>query len=435
MRKDEIFEILSDWNFWGKQIDTGIERATYTKKLQSLITKTNQIVCISGIRRSGKTTIIRQLAKELGGNENTLIVNFDDERFLEKNLKLLIDIKNTYFEKAKPKKKPFIFLDEIQNIAEWEKFARGVHERKEATLVVSGSSSKLLSEELATLLTGRHITFFIYPLSFGEFLEFRNLPIKSEIDLHAKRIEIKQMLREYMEFGGFPEVVISSEKNRILRGYFETIITKDVIDRYKIREREKAKILAKYYLTNISSPMTFNRISKFLKLSLTTVERFSTYFETVNILFFITRYSTSLKEQEKSPRKVYSTDIGLSNAIGFRFSEKLGKIMENIVALQLKIMQTFNPDIEIYYWRDSSGREVDFVVKDRLKIKLIQVCFDIEATDTKERETASLLRALDEFDLQEGLIITDDFEGEEKIKDKTIIYTPLWKWLLLDKMD
>ncbi|MCK4730529.1 MAG: ATP-binding protein [Candidatus Aenigmarchaeota archaeon] len=431
MQKDYIFEILSDWNLWGKKLDTGIKREKYLDELVNLTTNTNQVICIAGVRRSGKSTIMRQIAKEVEDGANTLIVNFEDERFPERNLKLLTDIYNTYLEKIKPKKKPFIFLDEIQEIPEWEKFVRGVHERKEANIIVSGSSSKLLSAELATLLTGRHITFFIYPLSLREFLKFKNLPANKEVEILAKRTEIKGLISEYMEYGGFPEVCLSSEKKRILLSYFDTIITRDIIDRFNIREKEKIKILAKYYFTNISSPITFNKISKFLKLPLTTVERFSEYLETASLIFFVKRFSYSLKEQENSPRKVYSIDTGMSNTLGFRFIEKLGKIMENIVALELKRRQMFNPSFEFYYWKDYQQREVDFVVKEGLKVKqLIQVCFDINNRETKEREIKALLKGIKEFKLKEGLIITEDLEKEEIIEDIKIIYKPLWKWLL-----
>lgn len=431
MRKEEILEILSDWNFWAKEIDTGIKREDYLKKLIPLLTHTNQIVCIAGIRRSGKSTIIKQLAKEVGGDINTLIVNFEDERFIQRDLKLLREIFDTYIEKVKPVKKPFIFLDEIQNIPEWERFARGVHERKEATLVISGSSSKLLSAELATLLTGRNITFFAYPLSFKEFLRFRDISATTEIEALAKRVEIKRAFDEYMEFGGFPEVVLSTDKKRILLGYFDTIITKDTIDRFNIREREKIRTLSKFYLTNISSPISFNKVSSFLGIPLTTVERFSDYIQTACLVFFIKRFSFSMKEQEKAQRKVYSIDSGLSNAIGFRFTKNSGKLMENIVATELRIRQTFEPGIEIYYWKDQSGKEVDFLVKDGLKVSgLIQVCQDFSDMGTKEREVKSLVKALDEFNLESGLIITEDYEGDEKIGNKEIIYMPLWKWLL-----
>jgi len=436
MQKNQILEILLDWNFWAKEVNTGITREEYLDTLISLITKTNQIICIAGIRRSGKSTLIKQIARQLIDQQNadTLIVNFEDERFQQRDLELLIDTYNTYLEKVKPKGKPFIFLDEIQNIPKWERFARGVHERTGTKIIVSGSSSKLLSAELATLLTGRHIMFFVYPLSFKEFLKFKNIPIANEIEILAHRTTIKQMLDEYKEYGGFPEVVQSHDKQRILLGYFETMIVRDVIERFNIREREKIRTIAKFYLTNISSPISFNKISGFLNIPLTTVERFSGHLETANVVFFLKKFSFSFKEQEKAQRKIYSADVGLSNTIGFRFSENLGKIMENIAAVELKRRQSFDPQIEIYYWKDYQQREVDFVVKKGLDVvQLIQICYDITSIGTKERETKSLIRAMKEFKLTEGLIITDDFESEEEIKGFKIKYVPMWKWLLLDR--
>jgi hypothetical protein len=434
MRKEEILEILTDWNFWAKEMDVGVKREGYVKELLNLITKTNQIVCISGVRRAGKSTLIKQVVKELiktAGAKNTLIVNFEDERFYERSLGVLRQIYDTYLEKVNPGEKPFIFLDEVQEVESWERFVRGLHERGDAKIVVSGSSARLLSGEIATLLTGRHVTLSVYPINFNEFLKFKGVEIKSEVEALAKRVEIRRLLDEYLEFGGFPEVVLSSEKRRILLGYFETIITRDVAERFKIREREKLRTLAKYYLTNISSLMTFNSVSRFLGLPLTTVERFSDHLEVANLIFFIRRLSFSLKEQEKSPRKVYSVDIGLSNSVGFRFARHLGKLMENVVAISLKTRQSFDPKLEIYYWRDPLGREVDFVIKKGLRVEgIIQVCRDPSDEQTKKRELRGLVRAMDGFGLKKGLVITEDFEGEEKVKGKKILYRPLWKWLL-----
>jgi len=434
MRKEEILEILADWNFWAKELDTGLERRGYVQKLLDLITKTNQIVCILGVRRAGKSFIIRQVAKELSktvGGKNTLIVNFEDERFYERNLSTLRQVYDTYLEKVRPDREPFVFLDEVQEVEGWERFVRGVHERNEARLVVSGSSAKLLSSEFATLLTGRHLTFSVHPLSFSEFLRFKGMEVESEVEALAKRVQIKQLLDEYLEFGGFPEVVSSQEKRRILLSYFETIITRDVAGRFKIREREKLKTLAKYYLTNISSPTTFNSVSKFLGLPLGTVERFSGYLETAGLIFFIKRFSFSLKEQEKAPRKVYSVDVGLSNSVGFRFATQLGKLMENVVATSIRVRQSFDPELEFYYWGDPLDGEVDFVVKRGLKVEeLIQVCRDPSDQETHKREVKGLMKAMEGFGLKEGLVLTEDFEGGEEIDGKRIVYRPLWKWLL-----
>ncbi|MEM4258319.1 MAG: ATP-binding protein [Candidatus Thermoplasmatota archaeon] len=435
MRKETILEILSDWNLWAKQIDTGIQREQYRNELQSLLENTDQIICITGVRRCGKSTLIKQVAHKLSeqkGKNNTLIVNFEDERFTDRTLQTLRDIYDCYQEKVQPtEKKPLLFLDEIQNVSEWERFVRGMHERKEASLLVSGSSSKLLSAELATLLTGRHIIFTLYPLSFKEFLFFNNISIRSELDVVTSRSDIKKLLTEYLGNGGFPEVVLSTEKKRILLSYFDTIITRDIIERFRIREREKIRSLAKFYLTNMSSSVTFNKVAQFLSLPLTTVERFSSYLESAYLLFFIKRYSPSFKEQEKAPRKVYAIDSGLSNAIGFRFIENQGRLMENVVAVELKRRQTMNSALEVFYWKDYQQREVDFILKEGTKIRqLIQVTATIENMNTKEREVRSLLKAMDEFSLEEGLILTDDFDGEEQINGKKIRYKPLWKWLL-----
>jgi predicted AAA+ superfamily ATPase len=437
MRKEEILEILADWNFWAKEIGVGIERERYVKELLTLITKTDQIVCISGVRRAGKSTLIKQIARELAktaGARNTLVVNFEDERFYGRDLAILRQIYEAYLEKVHPDKRPFIFLDEIQAIEGWERFVRGLHERGEARLAISGSSARLLSEEFATLLTGRHVTLAVYPLNFTEFLKFKGLEIKSEVEALAKRMGIRRLLDEYLEFGGFPEVVLSQEKRRILLSYFEATITRDVAERFKIREREKLRTLAKYYLTDISSPMTFNSVSRFLELPLTTVERFSSHLETANLIFFVKRFSYSLKEQEKSPRKVYSIDIGLSNAIGFKFAKNMGKTAENVVATSLKVWQSFDPEVEVYYWKDSLGREVDFVVKKGLKAEqLIQVCWDVSELETRDRELRSLVGAMKKLKVDEGTVVTGDHEGEEKIRGKKIHYIPLWKWLVVGR--
>jgi predicted AAA+ superfamily ATPase len=434
MRKDVVLEILADWNFWAnREIETGIKRSGYVKELINLATKTNQIICIVGVRRAGKSYLMRQIAQELkkGDGSNTLIVNLEDERWLTRDLKLLREIYDVYLERVKAEGKPFIFLDEVQTIEGWERFVRGVHERNEANIFIAGSSSRLLSAELATLLTGRHIVFFVHPLCFSEFLEFKDLRIEKEIEIIAKRVKIKRFLTEYLEFGGFPEVALSAEKERLLLSYFETIIIRDTIDRFKIREKEKIKTLAKYYLTNTASLISFNKLSRFLNIPLTTVERFSSYLETASLIFFVRRFSYSLKEQEKSQRKVYSIDVGLSNAIGFRFSERFGRIIENVVAIELKKRRAFNPGIEVYYWRDYAGREVDFVIKEGIKVKeLIQVCWDPSDHETREREVKALLKALDEFKLKKALVITEDVEKAEKFDDRVIIYKTLWKWLL-----
>jgi predicted AAA+ superfamily ATPase len=156
------------------------------------------------------------------------------------------------------------------------------------------------------------------------------------------------------------------------------------------------------------------------------------YFEDAYILFLLKRFSYKVKQQDKSPKKIYCIDTGLANTVGFRFSENLGRLAENIVFLKLKKETLNNPDLEIFYWKDEYHKEVDFAIKEKLEItQLIQVCWNVEDEMTKKREINSLVKAMDEFKLKEGLVITEDFESEEKLNGRKIIFLPLWKWLLM----
>lgn len=434
MDKFEILTILEDWNFWKKELDTGIIRNLYLEKLKKFIS-TNQIIAITGARRSGKSFIMKQLAKKLTDEgldkKQILIVNFEDPRFTQLDSKLLQKIYETYLESLNPEDKPYIFLDEIQEVEDWERWVRMMHELGKAKIIVSGSNAKLLSKELSTLLTGRHIDLTIFPLSFREFLFFNNIEVKEELDIISKKIEINRLLKEYFEFGSFPEVALSPEREQILLSYFDDVVNKDLVRRYRIRKPEKLKSLVMFYLSNISSQTTFNALRKHLSISTSTVEKFSNYLETVYLTFFLKRFSFKFKEQEKSPRKVYSIDTGLSNTIGLRFSQNIGKVAENLVFLELLRRKITNPKIELYYWKNERHQEVDFIIKDGISIKkLIQVCWDINKLNTKKRETGSLIKGLEELKLSEGLIITEEYEGEENIKDKKIKYLPLCKWLL-----
>ncbi len=438
MDKEKLIEILSDWNFWGKDIPTGIPREKYLKKLLEFI-ETEKIISIIGVRRSGKSTLIKQMVKILIEKDlprtDTLIINFEEPQFENTDLNLLIRIYQAYLEIIKPQNKPYIFLDEIQNVKNWERFARGMQEKKEAHLVISGSSSKLLSEELAPVLTGRQLYFEVLPLLFEEFLNFKNMKFKDKKSLILSGLKIKRNFREYLQWGGFPEIILNLNeefKRRVLISYYEDIINRDIVQRYKVKKIDQLKALVRFYLTNISSYISFNSIAKFVKLPVETCRRFSSYIETSNLVFFVKRFSFSVKEQENSARKIYSIDTGLSNVLGFRFSKDLGHLVENIVALKLRGLQISNPLIEIYYWKNRyTNKEVDFIVKEGQEIKnLIQVCFDISFEKTKKREISALLKAMEEFKLQEGVIITEDYEDEEKIRGKKIVFKPIWKWLL-----
>lgn len=437
MDKNEIIQILYDWNFWNKDQKIGILRPSYLSRLESLFSS-NQVITITGPRRAGKSFIMRQMAKRLINSgydpKNIMHVNLEDPRFTESGVLFLEKIFEAYREYIAPQKTPVLFLDEIQEIEGFEKWVRMMHELSKAKIVISGSNAKLLSRELGTLLTGRHLDLTVFPLSFGEFLSFNNVTITEKNDLLVKEAEIKGFLRKYIESGSFPEVALSEQKKEILLTYFEDVITKDLLKRFNIRKPQDLRALVKYHLSNISSLTTFKSIERSLEMSITSVKNFTGYLEQAYLVFPLKRFSFKVKEQEKSPRKMYAIDTGLCNAVGFRFSENLGRLAENIVFITLKRKQALNPDMELFYWKDVQHREVDFVIKDGLKVKsLIQVCWNMRDEKTRNRELRSLSKAMRELNIATATIITEDTEGEEKLHDNAVKLIPLWKWLLAEE--
>lgn len=434
MGNKEILSILFDWNFWEKDLDTGIRRGKYLNNLTDLLSS-GQIVMITGARRSGKSYLMRQLAQKLIGDgvgrKNILMINFEDPRFVELNTSLLQQVYEIYLETFSPNKTPYILLDEVQEVDGWEKWVRTMHELKKANIIISGSNSKLLSHELSSVLTGRHLDMVVFPLSFQEFLQFNQLQVKNETGSIKNRIQIKSLINNYIEFGSFPKVAIEKQKKEILLTYFEDVINRDLIKRYKVRKPERLKSLAKFYLSNVSCLISFNSLEKSLEISADTIEKFSSYFENTYLNFFLKRFSFKIKDQEKSQRKVYAIDTGLANAVGFRFSENMGRLAENLIFLHLLRKKALNPHFDFYYWKDTYGWEVDFIIREELKITSgLQVCWDISHPQTKNREIKSLLKAMNIFKLDKGVVITQDSEGEEIFKKKKIRFIPLWKWLL-----
>ncbi len=393
---------------------------------------------ITGARRAGKSFIMRQMAKHLidSGQDprNIMHVNFEDPRFTESGVLFLEKIFKAYQEYIMPTDTPVLLLDEIQEIDKFEKWIRMMHELSKAKIIISGSNVGLLSRELGTLLTGRHLDLTVFPLSFGEFLLFNNIAISRKNDLVGRETEVKGLLRKYIESGSFPEVVLSQQKKEILLTYFEDVISKDLLKRFKIRKPQDLRSVIKYYLSNTSSLTTFKSIERSLEIFITSVKNYTGYAEQAYLIFPLKRFSFKVKEQEKSPRKMYSVDTGLSNTVGFRFSENLGRLAENIVFMALKRKQAANPDIEIFYWKDTHHREVDFVVKEGLKVKrLLQVCWDMQDEKVRNRELRGLLKAMHELNIDSGMIITEDAEREEFIHGKKIQMVPLWKWLLAEE--
>lgn len=378
------------------------------------------ILAIIGVRRCGKSIFSYLIAKE----SNFGYINFDDERLIGINAEELDKILQSFYELYGDIE--YIVLDEIQNINGWELFVNRMRRTKK--VIITGSNSKLLYGELATHLTGRYIDILLFPFSFREFLELKGIK-KSESYTTKEKAEILSCLNEYLKIGGFPEV--NKFGKAILSRIYDDIVIKDILLRYKIKKNEDIRKLAKYLITNFSEEFSYSKLSKILGVKhVSTISNWVSYLESSFLILKLEKFGFKLKNQFLSSKKIYCIDNGIVNSIGFSFSENFGRIMENVVAVELQRKKSANL-IEVYYWKNPQQNEVDFVIKEKNNvIELIQVSYANSKEEIKEREIKSLIKASLELKCENLIIITWDYENEEIVKNKKIKFVPLWKWLL-----
>jgi len=380
--------------------------------------KDNRVIILTGIRRCGKSTILKQLMKN---RENYCYVNFEDERFLDfkaQDFEMLNEILMEIYGNSK-----IYFFDEVQNIEKFETFVRRLQDEGKK-IIITGSNASLLSKEFGTRLTGRYKPFEIFPFSFLEYLRFKNIEVEKEWSYKtSKRVEIKKFFNEYLSLGGFPEYLKTQDKEYI-KNIFDNILYKDVIARYSIKKQKIMKELISILATNVSSPFTYNSIKSSLHLANSiTVKEYISYLSNSYFFFELSKFDFSLRKSLNAPKKIYIIDPAFNQIAGFNFSANSGRNLENVVFIELKRRKK-----EIYYFAKKG--ECDFVIKDGNKIvQAVQVCFDLNKGN-KNREVNGLLEAINYFKLKEGIIITFDQEDKFKIEDKIIKLIPVWKWLL-----
>lgn len=418
MTKDQIIETLLVWNFWEKEIDTGILRPGYLNHIERYL-KTDEIVALTGVRRSGKSTILLQVLSELINKRgipavNTLYINFEDPKFYNSlEIKLLDSIWEAYMDYLKPKGKVYVVLDEVQKVKGWEHWVRAKYDLKEQIKIfVTGSNAELLSSEFSSVLTGRHLQLSVTPLDFSEFLTFRNFEFhKDKLSILKNKKALNGFMSEYLQLGGFPKIVLTDNellRKELLSQYFNDILTKDIVDRFKLKESGKLKNLGLFYGTNFTRKYTFHKIKKIIdfSLSLDSINRFSYYLKDAFLIDFVPRFSYSLKNQMQTDRKVYFVDNGMHNAVAFKFSSDKGKLLENAVFHHLK-----NKGKEVYYFKEK--QEVDFICKEAMKVReIINVCYNMDNKETYLRELSGVIEAMKYFKLKESKIIV--CEGEKK---------------------
>lgn len=384
------------------------------------------ILAVLGIRRCGKSVFSLNIFKD----EKFGYINFDDERIAELGAKDLDKVLQSFYELYGSDLENII-LDELQNIAGWELFASRLRRTKK--VIITGSNSKLLSGELATHLTGRYIDFTLFPFSFREFLTYEGFAFEKQDIYSTKKVsEIKRKLNSYIEVGGFPEA--HKFGKRIISRIYEDILNKDILRRYNIKYKKTFKEMTKYLITNFSSEITFSKLKSIFNINdVHTLKNYVDYLASAYLIFILERFSFKLKQQAIAPKKVYCIDTGIANTISFRASQNSGKLMENLIAIELfRRKSHWHDNWEIYYWKDHQQREVDFVIKEKNRIKqLIQVCYDVRDYNVKERELKALIKASKELKCDTLNVITWDYESEEKLNGKKIKFIPLWKWMLV----
>jgi len=420
--KDDLKSYFAEIEEMKKNFKLGVDREL------ELNLDSGRINVIYGPRRAGKTHfLIQKFIKE---GKEFIYLNFDDPRLFKINYKEILDVVDFYFELV-DKEVNYIILDEVQNIKNWESAVKTLYELRKYKVFITGSSSKLLSKEIATQLRGRSISYLLLPFSFREFLKAKDFEFRKRLLSKKEISELRRNLTLYLNFGGFPEVVFEEDvfrKSKIIKEYLDLILFKDFIERFEIRNIKLAKLLMYYLITNFTKEITansiFNKLNNIVKVGKDTVNDYLGKIEESVIVFFINKFDYKIHLRESWPKKVYLVDTGLS--LPFRFSQDKGKLMENIVFLELKRKENENPFQEIYYYKTKNGKEIDFLVKDRNKIELIEVCYEFD-----EEHKKKLIKAMKELNLKESLCITWDEEGEIEEKGFKIKLVPLWKWLLL----
>lgn len=436
LSKEEIFEVLADWNFWDKSLPTTVTRPDYENEIARK-SASGEIVVLKGVRRSGKSTLlfntIKRLLAEGQDIRDMLYINFEDPRFNNHlTLELMERIKDVFLEFVRPPGKPFIMLDEVQNIMGWEKWALKEYGLKQSRLYVTGSSSALLSKEIGTALTGRYLDIEVFPLSFKEFLHFHGLSVRAVSERIQHRTQINQLFSLFMEQGGFPkllEIEESDVKRDLLKNYYDSILLRDIVARHKLTEYRALEEMTTFLLANIASINSTNNLKNAFNISFDTARNYTGYLEDAYLIFQLPRFAWSVRKQLVNPRKFYSIDTGLSNRVSFQIGARKSQNIENIVFLELLRRKK-----DVYYYKTKNDREIDFVMKEGERVsELIQVCYTLEDAQTKKREVTALKTASSELLGEEHIqctILTMDRNQEIDLNGLKIHVRNLIDWLL-----
>lgn len=398
-------------------------------KIQEM--KFDKAVVIAGPRRAGKSFFLYNLAKK---ETAPIIINFEDALISSIKKDKLNEIVECSKELFGIKKFVFYF-DEIQNVIGWENFIISLS-NEHYKVYITGSNSRLLSKEIATSLRGKAISYLLLPFSFKEYLKLKNLEIEKNLEYSNKIFELKKHFNIFMKEGGFPEIVLSDSmelKSRIINNYRDSVLYKDLVDRLNLRNIDLVEVTINYFMNLFGNVFSISKFESYLKsnkinYSLEDVYRIIRALEDVFLTGYVKQYFKSHKKREISKSKVYLFDTSYITFLTIE-SEDYGRILENLVFIELFRRQKEIENKSIFYHVSDSNKECDFIVKNKDSLEAIQVCYSLNEKN-KDREINGLIDALEEFKLKKGIILTFDQLEEINVKDKKIKVIPVWKWLL-----
>ena len=413
MEKELLRQIVIDQQELFKKDNNLIQRAVDL----NYFLKGEEIVIISVIRRCGKSSLLKLISEKYDCIK--IFVNFDDVRFVDFEIKNFQDLEEIFLEIGGQNKVVY-FFDEIQNLKHWEKWVNNLHSKK-IKVFITGSNANLLSSEISTYLTGRNKVIKLFPFSFKEYLNLKK--IDSTYSSTKEKVNLMKHFNNYFNIGGFPQV-IKNEDLELSKQYFEDILNKDLIIRYKIKDIKELKDLIVFLLSNIGKINSYTTLKKITGIkSLSTIKKYLDGFQNVFLLHQVNKFDYSINKQKVAPSKIYTYDNSFLKTVSFNFSENFGKRLENLVFIHLLRTQK-----NVYYHLNK--KECDFIIKEGLKVKnAIQVTLNLDKL-TKEREITGLLEAMEKYNLKEGLILNLENEETIKIENKIVYIKPIWKWLL-----
>ena len=430
-----MIEILKEIILDGQESEqnTGVQRHLNIETVTGKAT-----VCI-GVRRSGKSTFMRQIIARLISQgtsaTNIVMINFFDDRlhFLkEYGLGLVTEAYYQLYPEKKNRETVYFFFDEIQAIPRWELFVERLMRTEMCQVYITGSSAQMLSRDIATPMRGRSVSWEMFPFSFQEFLDARGIEVKYHLT-SRNRLRIQNCFEDYWRNGGFPELMDASDALRVKihQEYFQSILYRDLVERHDIAHPNALRDLALHLIDNAGSLYSINRVYGLLKsldhkLQKSAVAQYIEWMEDSYFLFSVRLYDASFSRSKANPKKIYCIDHAMVTSISSGILVNSGHLLENLIFSALR-----RTTADIFYYRTATGKEVDFLTLiGRKEKRLVQVCDTMIDEKTRKRELSALLEAMAEQDITESIVVTRNQSETIEAEGRIIQLVPVWKFLL-----